>query len=257
MNVKILVCLLLLTSGDPFGDGVRAYREGRFQDALRAFAAAEREAGESVAPEVLYNKALAALAVGDLLEAESSAERAAGRGGPQYEALRDFLRGNVAFVRCEAAEVTADTPEAGDMGLESAISHGMSARAYWQRAAMTRDDWPEARRNVERALLKLKSLELKRDAREAQKRKEREAKPKPLPMPTNPDEEPPQPEERTDPENRGEVESEDVPAPATVIELSPEQVRHLIGKLKEIEAEKRRLREAVRRTGPLRVYRDW
>jgi len=236
----LLVVSPVLASGDAFREALRAYREGRFDEALAAFAKADRAAGEAVPAELLYDKALAALRAGDLAEAEASAERAAARGGARFEALRDFLRGNVAFAHMEAAEQEAKLPGAPPFILDFAIAQAKSAAELWTSAAASRDAWPEARRNVERALLRL--AELERRKREGQAEPKKEPPPKP-PEPAMP---PPRGRE-PDPEPRVEPQLE---------ELSPEDLVRLFEKLEAKEREKLAVRRRQARERP-GVERDW
>lgn len=102
-----------------------------------------------------YGSTVDALRAGDLDRALSAAE------GTEWAA---FVRGNAAFARSEAAE---------ELDLRIALAE--DAVAAWRTAAMTRD-WPEARRNVERGLLRLRQLYEKRSGKE---RKPPEPKPPP------------------------------------------------------------------------------
>ena len=78
--------------------------------------------------------------------------------GPTRASWLAFLRGNIAFARCAQASRQARTPLAEPFAFDVAIRHAEKARAFWEQAAMGRDDWPAARRNVERALLVLRDL---------------------------------------------------------------------------------------------------
>ncbi|TAH34438.1 MAG: hypothetical protein EYC70_15975 [Planctomycetota bacterium] len=242
--MKALFLCLLLQAGDPFAEGLRAYREGRFQDALAAFAAAEAAAGARAGAELLHNKALAALRAGDVAAAESAAEQAAARGGPEFAALRDFLLGNAAFQRCAAAAAQAAGPEAEPFAYDVAIAYAESARGAWQRAALRRTDWPEARRNVERALLKLEELRRQREA--ARRNREGDDRSQPRPQPVPPPERPA--EQAADLEQR--------PEPHRT-ELAPEQVLRLFEILERKEREKLGLRRSQRRTPRADVDKDW
>lgn len=230
-----LLALLLCGCGDP---GVQAYREGRFRDAHRAFQAA----GDDASAERLFNRALAALRVGDLSDAEAAAANAAARGEPEIEALSDFLRGNAAFARCRMTEHQSSTAAAEPFALDVAITYARKARRLWQLAAMSRPDWPAARRNVERALLKEAELERKKADRDEQQRRktDRPPRPKPAPAPT------PRPDT--------------APAPtvnAQPKELAPEEVLRLLDKLAQKEKEKRTLRRSRRKARTAGVERDW
>jgi len=239
----LLLPSILFAAGDDFASGVRAYEEGRYRDALAAFTEAQIAAGEEAPAELLFNRALAALRAGDLREAEASAARAAERGGREFAALRDFMRGNAAFQRCAWTEAQANEPSAPPFALDSAIQYAESARAAWQAAAASRDDWPEARRNVERALRKLE--ELRRKKEEAEKNRPEQPKPKEPELRPNP----PEPEGRT-------TEEETTPEPQ-LVELSPEEVQRLLDKLGEKEKEKIAMRQARRRARTVEVEKDW
>ncbi|MHC4548754.1 MAG: hypothetical protein ACYTEZ_08240 [Planctomycetota bacterium] len=239
---KALLASLLLVGCGELASGVDAYREGRFRDAHAAFRKAEESAGNGASAALSFNRALAALRAGDLSDAEAAAQRAAARGGPEMAARCDFLRGNAAFARCRLAERQASTAAAEPFAWDVAIIYARKARDAWQRAAMSRPDWPAARRNVERALLKIE--ELKRKKAEQDQRPPRPPGPQPPP--------PPQP-----PEARGK---EDEPAPADepqLEELAPEQVLRLLDRLAQKEQEKRALRRSHRKARMAEVERDW
>ena len=236
--------LLFLPGGDLFSEGVRAYQKGRLQDAYEAFTEAERAAGNDASAELLYNRALAALGLpqargGELRAAEVSAEKAAARGGPEFAGLRDFLLGSVEFLRCERAEAEASLQDADPTSLTQAILHAENAVGSWQMAASSRADWPEARRNVERALRKLEELKQRKAEAEANQPPKRET---------------PEPPPNEDPIEELEAESTPQEAPP---ELSPEQLARLLDKLAQVEAEKRTLREARQRIRSANVEKDW
>ena len=186
-----------------------------------------------------YATALAALRDGDPSRAESAAQ---GLGG--HPGLRDFLLGNAAFVRCTTAEKQAASQAAEPFAWDVAIQYGVSARDLWQRAAMTRPDWPAARRNVERALLRIE--ELRRRKAEAEDKRRRKTDPQPKPKPK------PKPAPRPDPKpepDRGQQ--------PQLKELAPEEVMALIGRLAEKEREKRALRRSQREKRMAGTERDW
>ena len=243
--LSAMLPLLLLPGGNPFSEGVRAYQEGRFQDAYDAFTEAERTAGNNASAELLYNRALSALRLpqtrgGELRAAEVSVEKAVARGGLEFAGLRDFLLGNIEFLRCARAEAAARVQNADPTTLTQAILHAGNAVGAWQMAASSRVDWPEARRNVERALRKLEALEQMKAEAEANQPPKRETAP-----------EPPQDEDPME-----EVEAEPTPQAAPP-ELSPEQLDRLLDKLAQVEAEKRALREARQRIRSANVEKDW
>lgn len=240
----LLLAFCLATNGDS-ENGARLFREGRFAEALAAFASAETAAGADATPVLLHNLALAALRAGDPARAEAAAERMAARGGPEFAPLRDFVRGNAAFLRAERAALVAREPEAEPFAFDAAIALAATARAAWQRAALSRGeaDWPEARRNAERALLAIAEFEkLKKEAEEKRRKKEKPPPPPP-PEPEKPPEAEPAPEE-------AEV------APALTL-LSDAEVRRLLERLNAKEREKLALRRAERRARAGGTERDW
>ena len=191
-----------------------------------------------------YERALAALRNGELSNAEAFAEEAAALGDEEVVARAEFLRGNAAFARCWIAEVQATQPGAEPFAFDVAIAFADKARRLWQLAAMSRPDWPQARRNVERALLKLEELKNKKQAREDE-RKKTDPQPQPRKKPT------PTP---TTPEDKRAEDAKDDPQ---LKELSPEEVVRLIEKLAQKEREKLGLRRAERKTRMAGVERDW
>src|SRR6185295_18687607 len=105
-----------------------------------------------------------------------------------------------------------------------------TARDAWARAAVTRDEWPEARRNVERSLIAIERLKAKKKARAEQPKKNAEQnKPQPLPQPKVAPKDP-----------------KDAPADLTIAELPAEEVRRLFDVLAAKEKEKRDVRRARR-----------
>jgi len=189
------------------------------------------------ADSTAFDRTVAALREGDLRGANSAAQKFAEedpvRGG--------FLRGNIAFARCALAARQAALPEAEPFAYDVAINYCKSARDFWQRAAMSRPDWPAARRNVERALLALDELRRRKDEADQERRRERDPKPRPDPKPKPP------PDGKTD---------EDPTLTPQLNELSPAEVLRLLETLARKEEEKRALRRA-RRKRSFGVERDW
>jgi len=237
----LLLVVALAGCGSSVDDAARAYREGRFKDAAAAFAQASRDAGDGASAELLYDEALASLRAGDFTHAESSADEAAARGGAVFAALRDFVRGNAAFARSALSEKQADGIEAEPFAFDVAIAQATAARDAWVRAAISRDDWPEARRNVERALLAIERLKVKKQAREDREKKSTEA-PKPRPLPTP----------KADPKNGKET-----PAELQSAELPADEVRRLFDVLAAKEKEKLAARRTRRDAQPVDVEKDW
>jgi hypothetical protein len=240
-KVAVIVLILVLTdlACRDGSEGYDHYRAGRFTEAHAEFVARCEAEGEDASAELMFNRALAAIGAGDLSDAESSAEQAAAAGGEKLSARAEFLRGNAAFARCELAERQAASVEAEPFAFEIAIRFGEKARDLWMSAAMSRPDWPEARRNVERAEAMLESLRGRK--REAESKKDPRPKPQPKPLP--------------DP---GQTRPEVKPNPeAKITELSPSEILALYERLAKKEREKRTVREAYRKERMTTVERDW
>ncbi len=223
-----------------FDAGSRAYRDGRFDDAWRAFAAVDRERGDDAPPELLVDLALAALGAGALDAAEIAAEKAAVRGGGELYAFRDFVLGNAAFVRAERAEAQAGGPEAEPFAFDVAIAYARAAADAWAAAAARGADWPAARRNVERSLRKIDELtERRSEAEKRQQERKKDPKEEPEPVPPKDDE-------------------PEIAPPTVAPELDgPELVERLLDRLAAKEREKHEVRQANRRARSADVERDW
>lgn len=209
--------------------------------------------GDEAPPELGYDLALAALAVGRTEVAEAAAERMAVYGGPVWYGRRDFLLGNASWIESVRAERLSDRPEGGVPELDAALTHARSARDHWRRAAVRDGGNRAALRNVERALHRLEGLRGKR-ARLTGSTKREMNEDGPLSgedVPGGEDaaddgtEAPPGPENVIT-EAPGDSAMDAAPE-AITHELSPRQVAGLAGRLDAKRAEKRRLRrEALR-----------
>ncbi len=201
--------------------------------------------GDAARPH--YDSAIAALQRGELDAAIASAATAAERGGHDYEALRDFLRGNVAFERSVAAEA-AMREDADPRARQAPIAHTEDALAAWRAAASTRTDWPAARRNVERALIRLEML---------RERRSEGSKGDPQPGDTPPDD-PPDADPPKPPENDGDG-NDPEPPPSDVASdaLPAAKVLGLLELLVQKERQKLALRRAQRSARSAEVEKDW
>jgi len=227
--------------------GVDEYREARFAKALASFTRAEEQAGASADAPLVFSRALAALQAGDLRTAEFSAEKALVRGGADFEDLRLFLFANVAIRRSMRAEAEADLRDADPTAFSRAIAHVEEAREMWKGLVLRTadDDWPAARRNLERALRKLDELEAKREEAEAKQNKKKEK-----------DQEEQSEEDIEDTEAQPE-EQEDKATPQAQLDLSSMELAQLFEQLKELELEKRKLRHERQRVRSRNVEKDW
>lgn len=240
------ILLTLPACGDPFAAGVHAYQQERFADALAAFTECEAAAGDAAPATLLVNRSLAALRAGELRVAEFSAEKAAARGGSEFVPLRDFLLGNAAFARCALAQAEAGLAEADPTAFTRAIARAGEAHDWWQRAAMSSDDWPAARRNVERAARKLDELRTMQAEAERQRQAKKER------APEQRTEQPPPDAPRTEQESEQDLAAQTAPD-----DLPADQLARLLATLEAKEQEKRALRRDAQRAAKTRVERDW
>jgi hypothetical protein len=235
---------LLIACSDRFAEGMRAYDEGRHRDALAALTGAEQAAGNDAPAELLFDRALAALRVRDLRTAELCADKAAARGGAPFSAPCDFVLGNAAFARAELAAAEAGLSDPDPTAFARAIAQVEAAREHWIRAAAARDDWPAARRNVERAQRALEDLRRKQDEAEANRRARRAPPPEPQPAPPPPD------------VGSGE-QVEQAAAPQTAGALTLGEVERLLALLERKEREKQALRTARQKMRRPVTEQDW
>lgn len=240
MRAPVLLSLLLL-DGDPFAAGVSAYRAGAFKEAYAAFASAT--AGDAVdAAPAHYNQGLAALRAGMWREAEAAVGKAASLAGGEFVALRDFVRGNLALARSANAQAQASGPEAEPFAFDVAIAQAEAAARAWQAAAMSRDDWPEARRNVERALLAVDELQRKKAEAEGKQQSKKEQAPTELPAP--------------EPES-AQAEPELAAPDAQVGDHGADLVARLLERLARKEKERRRVRHDAQLAARGAAEQDW
>ena len=184
-----------------------------------------------------YDRALAALRAEAWDEAEEAARALEAQGHPALRGPAAFVRGNVAFARSLAAEAAIDPGATDPRARLRAVALAEDALAAWQSAAASREDWPAARRDVERGLRRLEAL------------RESQGPPRPPRRPAAAAASPPPP---------SPSESEEMKPPTIVVrELAPERVLELLERLKQKEQEKRRVRERERRARGETVERDW
>jgi len=243
LTAAFATALLAGCGGSPAGG--EAYRAGRFADAARAFAAAVEDAGDDAPPALLHDLALSAVRAGDLRAAESAADRLAAAGDDGEKALAGFLRGLASFARAETAAGDAARPGADRLVRDRAVAHAQAAKSRFERAAAARDDWPEARRNAERAAILLKRLLRDRDVADSRKKDGApppgpDAPPPPLPPPGGPREDPAAP-----------------PPAAADGEIPRDQVLGLLRRLASMDEEKAAARRARRAAAQSGVERDW
>ena len=166
-------------------------------------------------------------------------------------AHRTFLRGNASFALSEAAEARAEAPGGDVRDHEASLAHAEDALAAWRTAAVSRSYWPAARRNVERALLRLERL------RTESARKDRTPKP-PEPGGDDPPDAPPDPKVPPPPPRvPADAPSDDRPSDVESGDLAAAEVLRVF----ETLAEKERAKQALRRTRVMApttgVEKDW
>ena len=221
---------------------------------LPGLAACSRE-GRHDAALAVEARALEAIRAGRLDDAEALVREMARAGDEAFEPRVAFARGRLAWARSEAAEAAAAGPGADPTMLEFAIVRAEDAVAAWRRAAASREDWPAARRNVERALLRVERLRKAKGERD----KKPDAKPPPDPKPPPrpdlwpPPPPPPPPLPPKPPDARQPTPSPDDALP----DLTPEALARLLERIAAQEQAKRAKRAAVRVERSAGVEKDW
>jgi len=256
----LLPIVLLIAGCADHADGVSAYEARDYEGARVVFASVVERGGDGAWPDALYWLALASLRTGELDIAEEACGRAADA-DVAYVPLRDFVRGNIAFLRCETAAEQARSVEAEPFAFDVAIGHAEKARGAWARAAAARDDWPSARRNAERAWLRIESL--RKEKSQAEKRRETK-KAGGGPPKINLVQQPPQktddPGERADPQSADGAGDDSAREPELALakgELAADQVLGVLETLRAKEDEKLMTRRARRLARSKNVERDW
>ena len=240
MHVRSCLLLLPLLQAADAGDGYAAFAAGRHADAQAAFARVIADAGERPDPAMLFNLALAALHAGDLRTAEATARRLGEQGGEPALTKAAFLLGNVAWAQCELATAQASGPEAEPFALDVAIRRARAAAAAFARAALGSEDWPAARRNAERAQLRLHELQRQKAGQKTDVKKEADqAKPQVVATPQDA-----QPTDLT-------------PPPTRERELTADELQRLFDQLAKKDQQKRAARTERQRATQAPGERDW
>ena len=157
-----------------------------------------------------------------------------------FGARAQFLLGNVHYRDCLHAEARASVPGAPAAAFEPALAAIEAARDAWIGAALTQEDWPAARRNVERALIKrAQLLEAQRVAESNRSVRQPDAAPEPTPS--------------SEPAPEGSPPGAAEPEP---LELSPGQLAELLRALDRVQGERDEAREG-RRARAQAVEKDW
>jgi tetratricopeptide (TPR) repeat protein len=177
--MKTLMCLVLLAAVPAAGgdreEGLRLYKEGRYEEAAAAFQRAV--AAEPESAELHYNLALASWRSGDLTTAEVAAEKYAALDEHARPDLHAGLLGAVRHEEAVQLQATVEDPAPGEepkdpiAGLKKALAKAKQARDYFVSGASERPS-PELRRNSERTLKFIQDLE--RRIEELEKQAEQE-----------------------------------------------------------------------------------
>ncbi len=260
-HLATVLCAAGLAGCDRTAAGRAAWDAGRADDALAAWSAEASAAGDDASPELLYDRALAALRTGDLALAEASAAAASRRGGGRLAPLCDGVRGHVAFARSEALELEAGKPDAAPTTFDKAIALAEDALVAWRSTATAPAAGIASRRNVERAILRLERLRERRA--EAQRRL---APPPPTPPPPSPPPAPPpstgEPNPKPPPPplptgGRPEADTPSTAVDPAAQELAPAEILRLLEVLGEKERQKTSVRRARRNAPGSDVEKDW
>lgn len=234
-----------LPAGDLWQRGLDAYRSREFEQAKELFEQAVESDPRAATPQLLLNQAFAALRCREMEQAEWAAEKAAARGGPAWYRLRDFVHGNAHWLRCLESEAETTLIDPDPSSFDRALEHAGNALTAWRRAALGDQDWPGARRNVERALRIIEDLEARRE--EALKKRSGQDQPPP----------PPPPETTDDPESEESEEADQPEQQASLTPLSAAELERLLQRLAIKDMEKRELRRERRQLRSQGVEKDW
>lgn len=220
-------------------DAARAdYRAGRFEAARAAFAAELAEHGAEPPPELRFDLALAALRVQRTAEAESVCRPLLQHAEAVWRARAEFVLGLAAWQRSDRAAAAAQLPDPEPMAWDLAVRATEAAFAHWCRAALLQSDDPAARRNAERAQIRLREQQQARD----QAARERASKREPEPPPPAP---------------AAGGTTETVTPQLAQQPLTDAEVQRLRERLQSLERDKRRLRQAEQRHTVEVGERDW
>ncbi|MEE9393187.1 MAG: hypothetical protein V3W41_11845 [Planctomycetota bacterium] len=229
MRFIALLALVALTScgvSDPAAD---SYHAGDYGQAWKAYRDLGQRAGESESTR-LKNLAYAAMAAGRMDEAEIALEKLAARDGVKGQKYRDFFAGNLAFASCLRAERVAERVEAGPVAFDAAMLFAEEAIAAWRQSLLAKA-WPDkALRNLERALIAIDRLRIKREAAATKKNKR-----------NNPRELPNQPQS-----GRQQPQFEERRVEAQIGELTPTELSSLMKRLEQKQSEKKRSRRKAK-----------
>jgi len=171
--MSTIAALSLAVGGGDREDGFRLYRQGRYAEAQAAFTRALEDAPGSA--ELQWNLALAAWRAGDLIAAETAAEKYAAATREAVAGRHRGMLGAIRYAEAEECERQADAaltaaPPASGLGdeppadpmplLERGVQKAFEAKNHFVRAVRA-NPTAELVRNTERAISKLEQLKKK------------------------------------------------------------------------------------------------
>lgn len=201
------VLVLAPQGGGEREQGLQAYRQGNFAEAVRCFQSAAAAAGGSA--ELQWNLALAAYGAGDLATAETAAEKYAALAKDAREDLHAGMLGAVRHAEAKALEAEADAMAAGAAAppaagagpadplpvYEQALAKARQASEYFEKGVQAAAT-PELLRNAERALRTIEAIEQKIEQQKQQREPSKDDKPEAKKDPDQDDKKPqPKPED--------------------------------------------------------------
>jgi hypothetical protein len=246
-----LAAVLVIQGAGDFAAGERAYRDGRFADAAAAFAQEIGARGDAAPAELHYDLALAALAAGDLQQAQDAVAQAARSDDAELQRRCAFVQGHVAWQRGEAAAKLALQVEAEPFAFKPALEQIALAGAEWRAAATGAGDWAAARRNAERAVRRFAELQQQKQRIEDERKRRTGAQARPMAVPGGSD-------DKRGAGSGGDVQdAQDNPLAPLRTELSDAQVAELFARLLQKDEQARQLRRSQQQAARSAVERDW
>ena len=249
-------------------DPVELYKQGRYREVATAL---RKVLSQDKNDAMLnYNLATTLWRLREADEAETAAEKAATLSEGRLDALRDGILGNLRFEAAlkKAAEETKDQPPSKI--LEQALGLMVQARKHYQRGAVRPQAGPALGRNLERAIRKEEEL---RKELEEQKKKEEEQQKQDQKKDQGKKDQGKKDQGKKDQDKKDQQkkdqqkkdqnkQDQQKQQPPRLDEFDPkkeltkEQKKRLLERLKEIEAQLRELQKQKKARRP-RVKKDW
>lgn len=243
-------------------DPIELYTQGRYAEAARAFRKAlERDKDDA---RLNYNLAVTLWRQAEADAAETAAEKTATLSEGRLDALRDGILGNLRFgaALAKAAEQTKEEPRSKI--LEAAVDLMAMARKHYQRGALRPGAGSALVRNLERAIRKeeelRKQLEEQKKKEEEQKKKDEKNKDQDKKDQDKKDQDQKDQQKKDQDKKDQQPPKQQKPQPSPKFdpkkELTKEQKKRLLEKLKQIEAQLRELQKQ-KKAGRPKVKKDW